>query len=193
MLKKYKQLITGIVIGALIFGAVPAGAAVKEYVLRPSTHKIIVDGVEFKDEKLPILFMEPGYNYIPVALFRKICEKIGASLEFDGAKGEIKISTGQAVKEEEEMSRQIEILHHNGKDYVELGLINAIYRLEFEKPIFTLRRTEEGTGEIDLLDKNDPNKVLISNIPYVDIPYKSSYARCVEYDYYINVMLPLIQ
>jgi len=91
MLKKYKQLLIGILIGILI-AAVPVGAAVQEYILKQSECKIVVDGEIVKGE-LPLLIMDPGYNYLPAAEFRSICDKMGIGFEFDPPTKEIRIDT----------------------------------------------------------------------------------------------------
>jgi hypothetical protein len=97
MLKKYKQLLIGILIGILI-AAVPVGAAVQEYILKQSECKIVVDGEVVKGE-LPLLIMDPGFNYIPAAEFRSICDKMGIGFEFDSPTKEIRIDTAQVKAE----------------------------------------------------------------------------------------------
>lgn len=97
MLNKQKQLFIGILIGILIMVAIPVGATVQEYILKQSDCKVVVDGIEFKDKKLPMLIMDPGYNYIAVATFREICEKIGIGFKFDSPTKEIRIDTNQII------------------------------------------------------------------------------------------------
>lgn len=79
MFKKHKQLIMGFLLGALVFGIVPVGATVQDYLLKKSTAKLMVDGVEFANKELPVLNYQ-GYNYVPAATFMEICDTIGVAL-----------------------------------------------------------------------------------------------------------------
>jgi len=92
-----KKFILGFLCAAMLFTAIPIGAAIQEYALKLSAAKIVVDGSEFKDEKLPVLYLDPGYNYIPAAVFRSICDKIGVGFEYDSATKEIQIDTKAAT------------------------------------------------------------------------------------------------
>jgi hypothetical protein len=87
-----KKFILGFLTAALLFSAFPVGAAVQQYILTASAAKIVVDGEEVKDAKLPILAYN-GYNYIPASVFKTISEKIGVGFKWDGTVKEIQIST----------------------------------------------------------------------------------------------------
>ena len=87
-----KKFFFGFILAALLFSAMPIGAAVEQYILTPSAAKIVVDGAEVKDNKLPIMNYQ-GYNYIPAATFRSICDKIGVEFEWDNTTKEIQLST----------------------------------------------------------------------------------------------------
>lgn len=84
-----KGFILGFLCAALLFTAIGAGV----YTLVPSTTKLVVDGAEVKDDKLPVLYMEPGYNYVPAAVFRAICDKIGVRFAYVEANNAIQIDT----------------------------------------------------------------------------------------------------
>ena len=92
MLKRYKHLFIGIVIG-IIITAIPVGSTIQQYTLSQSTVKFIIDGEEYKNDTLPILLMQPGYNYIPAAAFRDISKIIGADFWFDSKTNTINIKT----------------------------------------------------------------------------------------------------
>ena len=92
MLKRHKHLFIGIVIGVIIT-AIPVGATIQQYTLSQSTVKFIIDGEEYKNDTLPILLMQPGYNYIPAAAFRDISKIIGADFWFDSKTNTINIKT----------------------------------------------------------------------------------------------------
>lgn len=206
-----KKFILGFIVAAilfsLLFSLVPAGAAIQEYVLYKSEAKLMVDGKEYNNPALPILNYK-GYNYIPAATFRDICKAIGVDFQWIGEVKQIQIKTNSAAArtggdsnketvEGGEKVREIPTLTYEGKTYVELGVINAYHRLSFDKPIFVEKNNDDGSRNVDLVDKNDASKVLISDIPYIIIPKVRSigttFAACVEYEYYLNIMLPLIQ
>jgi hypothetical protein len=78
-----------------LFISLPVNAAV-EYTLKQSECKIVIDGEVYTDI-LPMLLMEPGYNYVPASTFRSICDKIGVGFVYDNTVKEIQLTT---VKEE---------------------------------------------------------------------------------------------
>lgn len=90
-MKQIRVLVLGIVLGLLI--SVPVNG-IAQYVLKESNCKLVVDGVEVKGD-LPLLIMDPGYNYIPAAVFRDICNMIDVGFEFDQPTKEIRIDTIQ--------------------------------------------------------------------------------------------------
>lgn len=100
MFKKYKQLVIGFLLGALLFGIVPVGATVQEYILKKSSAKLMVDEKEFSNKELPVLLYK-GYNYIPAATFREICDIIGVGFEYVGEKNEIQINTKKVASTQE--------------------------------------------------------------------------------------------
>jgi hypothetical protein len=72
-MKKYKQLILGIIIGVMIASVVPVGAAIQEYICHKVDYKVVVNGVEYVNEELPVLNYK-GSTYAP---FRSILEAAG--------------------------------------------------------------------------------------------------------------------
>lgn len=87
-----KKFILGFILAAVLFSAFPVAATIQQYILTPSTTKIVVDGIEVKDNKLPIMAYE-GYNYIPAATFKSICDKISIGFKWDEAVKEIRVAT----------------------------------------------------------------------------------------------------
>jgi hypothetical protein len=90
-MKKYKQLIIGIIIGVVVASIVPVGAAIEGYVLKKSPHKLVVNGEYWQEDTLPMMIYQDGYNYIPAATFRTICENMNIPFAWDGEKEEIQI------------------------------------------------------------------------------------------------------
>lgn len=68
---KNRQLIIGILIGALIFGGIPVFAATGQYILTQARYKIVVNGVEYADTELPILNYN-GTTYVPLRAVGKL-------------------------------------------------------------------------------------------------------------------------
>lgn len=126
MLKKYRQFFIGFLISALLFGAIPVGAAVQEYILTKSETKIIVDGTEFADDSLPVLNYK-GYNYIPAAVFKGICAKLGLNFEWVGETNEIKISMreGERAMSETAVSTTVQYTTIDGKEYINIEDVRA--------------------------------------------------------------------
>lgn len=122
---KYKQFLIGFFIGALLFTFIPVSAAVQEYILTKSNARIIVDGTEFTDDTLPILNYK-GYNYIPAAVFRGICAKLGFSFDWVGETNEIQIQTkGEGNLSDTIGQALIEYKTIDGNEYVSIVDVKA--------------------------------------------------------------------
>lgn len=187
MLKKHKQLIIGFLLGALLFGVIPVGAVIQEYVLTKSRVRLVIDGEEFANDDLPILYMEPGYNYLPAAAFRDICSKLDLWFEYVGEKNEIhietKIKNDMVERKDDNMKigvkEEYNIIVDDGIEYV---LLREISEKLPKNYVFDA-----------LIDKSInfayQNKVLIENMPYKIINNKTY----VSYEYLVNNILPLIE
>lgn len=217
MIKKNNQLIVGILIGALLFGVIPVGATVQDYLLQKSTHKIIIDGEEFINNELPVLFMEPGYNYIPAATFREICKVMGISFEFVVEKGEIQIHTKKETSQTDITQKQIiggdiitrtddrNVFLINGMKYITLDgvseyLENNNKNKPYNKHIY-VGPFQDGTHKLYTLDKGEV-KSIIDDIPIIRSSGEEfnskervyyGVVKLVEYDYFENTMIPLIK
>lgn len=96
MLKKFfnKQTVIAFMLGAFLFSGVPVMATVAEYIFTPSSTKLIIDNVEYSNPDIPInLFLYQDRNYIPIAVFKELCIKVGIPFEYDNITKEIKITT----------------------------------------------------------------------------------------------------
>lgn len=213
-----KKFILGFLVGALLFSIIPVGAAVQEYVLQMSDAKLVIDGAEYVDKELPVLNYK-GYNYIPAAAFRDICQKIGVNFDWVNDVKEIQIKTsGQALKKEGDMVGDriwetpdgiTQIDAWEGKQYI--GIIYIRNKIK-EKGYNLIRMTIDERDPLthEWTTKEDKQQVikgfynenlkpgehqstdytvLIDDVP-ITIVYGHS---CVEADYYINTILPLIK
>ncbi|MDR7856065.1 hypothetical protein [Tissierella sp.] len=189
MFKKHKQLIIGFLLGALVFGIVPVGATVQDYLLKKSEVKLMVDGQEFTNKDLPVLLMEPGYNYIPAATFREICDKLGVGFEYVADKKEIQIITTTTEKTDE-IEGKVDIVENVVRDgyniVVENGIEYVLLREVFEKlsKEYMFHVLSDKTINFEYLEE-----ILIENMPYKIVDNKTY----VEYEYLTNNILPLVK
>ncbi len=186
MFKKYKQLIIGFILGVLLFGIVPVGATVQDYILKKSSAKLTVDGKEFGNKELPVLLYK-GYNYIPAATFREICDIIGVGFEYVGEKNEIQINTKKIMSTQE---RKIDSVEKIVKDEFKLVVENGV---EYVK----LRDVFEKLPEyymFDVLPNKTINFVYLDEVLIENMPYKIIDDRTyIEYEYFTNNILLLVK
>jgi hypothetical protein len=186
-MKSARSAISGIIIGIML--TVTATAAVQEYTLKKSECKLMVDGVEVKGE-LPLLIMDPGYNYIPAAEFRSICDKIGIGFEFDVPTKEVRIETRQAQIETKGVDTVSEPItqtpdgiptfQHDGEDYIKWSKI-AVKCESFGFPFDTKN------SKFNI--KNTDGTIAVS-IPLYTIYSTQDSAR---YDDYVSIILPFLE
>lgn len=195
MFKKYKQLIIGFILGALVFGIIPVSAVVQDYILKKSETKLMVDGKEFANKELPVLIYK-GYNYIPAATFREICDTIGVGFEWVGEKNEIQINTNRSMTiKETKVKDMIDIEKDGYKLFVVDGVEYILPREIFEKHIdqgYDFRFIPE-TKELYFYHtnnlRNGDEEILLRNIE-THIFQNKSY---IEYNYFKENILPLIK
>jgi hypothetical protein len=185
-MKNIRNILIGIIIGFLLSTTV--FAAVQEYTLKQSECKIVVDGVEVKGE-LPLLIMDPGFNYIPAAEFRSICDKIGVGFEFDVPTKEVRIITKNAIEEKgaDSVSEFItqttdgyKVYKYQGNYYVRWGELKS--KAKSLGLLFEIRN-----GQFIFMD-NDKKPVF--TIPLISI---FSTNDCVTYEDYVNIVLPALE
>lgn len=215
MLKKHKQLIIGFLLGALLFGVIPVGAVIQEYVLTKSRVRLVIDGEEFANQDLPVLYMAPGYNYLPAASFREICDKLGIEFEYVSATNEIQINTkktSETINQELPRTPSVDedvviptdeeyIVLINNIKYISKDGINEYLRKvnkdRFGRAQYFLgmgslaERTEKfytlDAGEMNILIESVPIKVVFNH------EYPNHRMSFVEYDYWKDNILPLIK
>jgi hypothetical protein len=191
-----KKMFAGIVIGILL--TVTTNAAVQEYTLKQSECKLVVDGVEVKDEKLPVLLMEPGYNYAPVASLRDVCGKIGVGFEFDVPTKEVRLTTKQEIKTVSTKNitptaAPVEYfepytMEYDGKKLVFLGDVNTML-----KPLgYEIAASYKSDNMLWLRCNGAP---VIKDIKYSmnKHPDHTQGVAYLEYDFYIANIEPLIK
>lgn len=197
MFKKYKQLIIGFLLGALVFGIVPVGATVQEYLLKKSDAKLMVDGKEFANKDLPVLNYK-GYNYIPAATFREICDTIGVGFEWFGEKKEIQIDTKKNVSTQERKGDSVEnivkdgynLVVENGVEYV--GLHEIVTKYEQKGYAFRFNK-DKGTYSLEYNPYEnhpiDEYEMMFDNISVKVFSGRSH----IEYSLFKENLLPILE
>lgn len=208
MFKKHRQLIIGFLLGALVFSIIPVGATVQDYILKKSSAKLMVDEKEFSNKELPVLLYK-GYNYIPAATFRDICDKLGVGFEYVGEKNKIQINTkkievaqerkddkvnfttpkigeeerGNFVETEIITDEGLKVHTFNGEEYVALYDINEKYKKD-NSWIFSIR---------GLANPNNIKEILIERKDIPVIRDEKSELTYVTVKYFKEQMLPVLQ
>jgi hypothetical protein len=192
-----KKFVLGFLTAALLFSAIPVGAAVQEYILTSTAAKITVDGEEVKNDTLPIMAYQ-GYNYIPAATFRDICGKIGVGFEWNNELKEIQITTtatsATAIATPQPAKVVTPTPTPSAPSTIEPVYINGV-KLIFIRDV--RKRLEEkgynifsSSGGKQLLEIWLNGKLILDNIPFDTYDGGKVYFK---YDYYIENLLPLIE
>lgn len=93
MLKKYKQLITGFILGACAFSIFPVKAAVEQYILYKADYKVEINGKEYTDPDNPILTRE-GVTYAPL---RSMLSAAGLDIGWNADTGVATVNTNHVT------------------------------------------------------------------------------------------------
>lgn len=182
-----------------LFISLPVGAAV-QYSLSESAWKMVVDGQVVQDEKLPVLLMEPGYNYLPAGAFRAVCEKAGIGFEADTATKEIRITTKQTVAVKSVVAPVVKVtvtptpalitepytLERDGVKKVYGGDVGLL----LEERGYKIRASGRSDNTLSIYD-NDNNLVL-KGITYTVHEYNNSGQIFLDYEFYEQNIKPLI-
>jgi hypothetical protein len=218
-MKRFKfgfVFILGFIIGSLIFAASPIKAAIDEYILYLSEAKIIVDGTEYDNPDLPILDYK-GYNYLPAALFREICAKIGVDFQWVGEVNEIQLTTPEIPPEEP----QPEPIYT--PDGIEATYIEGDWYVFGVSAKWDNERKENPVQEYYILSpiiikgQAEVNECQLVKVTCAELKYSSRYGKIkyypiertlildhiplydfggvvyLQYDYYVNTILPIVQ
>ena len=217
-----KSFVLGFLLATLLFSAIPVGAVVQEYILTSTASKLVVDGVEVKNDTLPMMSYN-GYNYIPASSFRDICDKIGVGFEWDNTAKAIEIDTSVATAETTIASTGGDIvsdvplnkyglpdfskytgtkpeieddgtnmfLTYESERYIKVRLPSDRQQLVV-KPFFFRCPIIDGkvSNVLQLVSESQiETNVLIEEIPFT--VYSDFRDYYIQYDYYLNTILPL--
>lgn len=176
-----KKFILGFLCAAVLFSAIPAGAAIQEYILYQSEVKLMVDGAEISNPDLPILVYK-GYNYIPAATFRDICSKIGVDFQWIGGVNQIQINT-PTIQIASDSTSSAAINADNGVNLTpppgppKLDGIDSVFIDEFDGKYYIkiefVNKKIRPNGYDILYNPKTEQYILIKTVPFV------SYGRAV--------------
>lgn len=126
---KYKQLIAGIIIGAILFGGFAAVAdSIKTYIAEQANFPLLVDGVE---EKLDMLIVTiEGRTYLPL---RAMGNVLGVKVDWNAEKGQAEVTTKNIEEKGENVDKKFVTI--NGKEYINAFDVHQI--CNDKKYIFT--------------------------------------------------------
>jgi hypothetical protein len=194
--KNIRNCIVCFLIG--LFISLPVGAAV-QYSLSESAWKMVVDGQVVQDEKLPVLLMEPGYNYLPAGAFRAVCEKAGIGFTADVDSKEIRISTKQEVAamstKTAPASTPVTVTAEYTEPYtlerdgVKKAFIGDINKL-LQPYGYKLKNSGYFDWKLKLCDKED--NILFKDISSSTHEYNGQPAGFIDYSFYEENIKPLI-
>jgi len=178
-----KKFVLGFIVGALLFTALPIGAAIEEYICYKADYKVMVNGVEYISEDLPILNYK-GYTYAP---FRSILEAAGLTVDWNGELRQASVTTPKTQESEDVKMTSDGITIHNidGVDYVLMGDVCLKY------PEFTFGKASDYSPDnktMAFIRESDEYE-LISNMPY----HLFKGRTYVTVEYYENTILPIIR
>jgi len=171
-LKKYKQLIIGVIIGGVVFGGLPIKAVIEEYICYKIDYPIYVNNELIESKKTP-LFTYGGTTYIPLRLF---CETLNIPIEWDGEAKRVDLKSWDSQKENVNNN---EVLHDEQKDKTkdDVNVSTVIPTPVSEDENF---QTERSTKKIDL------NPVLINEELYLTIENVQNYLMDGKKKYLIS-------
>lgn len=102
-----KKFILGLMTGVFIMAAVPLTAAIEEFVCYRADYKLVINGVEYQDEEIPLL----NYKGQTVGSVKKILDAVGMEVMWNAELGQAevrkKVSGTSYVVEKQETERPI--------------------------------------------------------------------------------------
>jgi hypothetical protein len=214
-----KKFIMGFLTAALLFTAIPVGAAIEEYICYRADYKVMVNGTEYISDDLPILNYK-GSTYAP---FRSILEAAGLNVNWNAElrQAEVTIAPVPAPTREVETMSEVPLNKYGLPDFSKapkeqrpatekegditfftydglkyIGLRTSIGLIS--RPYFFKEITPSKAGgnyfvtqlAKGTLDGTEP-PIIIEEIPYA--LHSSNDDYYITNDYYINTILPLIQ
>jgi hypothetical protein len=181
-MKKYKQLILGIIIGVMIASVVPVGAAIQEYICHKVDYKVVVNGVEYVNEELPGLNYK-GSTYAP---FRSILEAAGLVVNWNAEYrvAEVNIPEG-GIADMRGKPPTIQLYYRDDMTFTMYNEKEYVKYTSLAFHVTALKRNNE-TGEAYCIHPTTQSE--LRNIPITVI----CGTEFIETDYYNNTIIPFL-
>lgn len=189
MLKKYRQLVLGIIIGVMITGVVAFAGELRTFVAEEANFPVLVDGSPISLD-MPVVTIE-GRTYLPL---RAMGDVLGISVEWNEEKGQAEVAKDTKQNEGDNLTKTNKyipsdsILNNPNPIVIEEGnkyYISADY----------INDTAYSNGcsvDVDLNSKI--MKILndgVEQLEFTMIYIENKIRYYVPYDYYIDNILPL--
>lgn len=217
-----KKFIMGFLTAALLFTAIPIGAAIEEYICYKADYKVMVTGTEYINEDLPILNYK-GNTYAP---FRSILEAAGLNVHWNTElkQAEVTIAPVPAPTREVETVSEVPLNKYGLPDF---SKVPADEKPTIEDDGKNQYFTYEGVKYIRLgwdkyhprmipygyylwnpdIDENNMRKIVLTKTVEQDgesksitvfdeipySPYDTSANYYIPYDYYQNTFVPELE
>lgn len=202
-----KKFIMGFLTAALLFTAIPVGAAIEEFICHRADYRVMVNGEQYISEDLPILNYK-GSTYAP---FRSILEAAGLNVRWnaelkqaevmasDLSDNKIESNGGDNVSEKIVQTPDgINLTYINNSPYVDASDFNYNNTYKNSQFVFALDSIFGGSdNDIVLVKKGQTStlakdgEVILKDIPSVSNGGRRKYF--IPYGYYTSTVLPLIK
>ena len=139
-----KKFVLGFLAAALLFTAIPVGAAIEEFICHRADYRVMVNGEQYISEDLPILNYK-GSTYAP---FRSVLEAAGLDVNWNAELGiaEVTTPTEKEVKAMEydtvtglpvgaeytEYNKTKKAVLYNGNTYLSTADLYTIFGIKFK-------------------------------------------------------------
>jgi hypothetical protein len=190
---KYKQLIAGIIIGAVMVSMAPVSAAIEEFICYKADYKLVINGIEYNDPDLPLM----SYKGYTVGSVRKILEAVGVPITWNAELGQVEVNTAtlQTTNESEVMTMTETLTEQLTQTPDGITQFDIWEGKQYIGYIYIRNKIQEKGYAFEKDIKSDSwqiikgDQVILGNIPTIK-PFGYS---SVEVNYYINTILPLIK
>jgi hypothetical protein len=192
-----KSLFVGLIIGIILTASMSTvfASTIKNYVLLQTKYNIIINGKDYKDDKLPILTYN-GNTYAPM---RSMLAAAGLNVNFNSETKIVNITNNNVNNNATNISINsgsnnmeeritytpdgLTVLYYKNIAYVPIGTID--YRAQ--KFGYRLKKDLNIVGSPINLTKN--GEIIIKNVPVPSMEGTTG----VEYNYYITNIMPLFK
>lgn len=196
MLKKYRQLVTGIVIGSLLFAMIPAIAnTLRTYTAEEAGFPVVVDGNPVELD-MPVVTIEDR-TYLPL---RAMGDALGVKVTWNEELQRAEVYQNGGYDTLDKTSDGLSIFRSDdGGDYVDFSYVIFKYQPEDIRKVgafyFNIVGDDIQHGQILQTTKTEPWEadVILDNIPLFRANKNLTGVFYVPLDYYENTVWPCLK